>query len=72
MPSFPCLKPYLYFECVCYVAKRRGEKIKKKKQAFLQHCCALFTDTSLAKSAAASEDSVPKQSVKCFEIKIIR
>lgn len=52
--------------------KGGGKKFKKKKQAFLQHCCALFTDTSLAKSAAASEDSVPKQSVKCFEIKIIR
>lgn len=47
----------------------------KTSLGFFQHCCALFTDTSLIKMQLLlkkSDFSVLKQSVKCFEIKRIR
>lgn len=72
MPSFPCLKRSVILRAFSTFALIAMLKKGKKK---LQHCCVLFTDTSLVKMQLPlkkSDCSVPKQSAKCFEIKRIR
>lgn len=73
MPSFPCLKPPVTLSA--FSAFALVAPLQKGSLGFLQHCCALFTDTSLIKMQLLlkkSDFSVLKQSVKCFEIKRIR
>lgn len=68
-------RPFCYFECLfcfcfgCYVAKRKQKK-KKSFCSIAMHCLQILIKMQLP--LKKSDCSVPKQSVKCFEIKRIR